>query len=129
MAGIDKLDYLLEPKLDLRLRCRYLEQQKSTYPGCRALKMLDFDMKVRNRVCVNTKIGDKFLALDNSGNAVEPHRVFIPTGCMNEPKRRKRFCDKCLGKFSVNAREGDDVIFLQSLHALGINRQGAGWLS
>ena len=86
--------------------------------------MLDLDMIVGNRVCANTKVGDKFLALDNSDNAVEPYRVFKPTGCMSEPKRRKCFCDKCIGKFSVIAREGDDVIFLQSLHPLRINRQG-----
>ena len=86
--------------------------------------MLDLDKKVGNKVMANTKDGGKFVALDNSDNAVEPYHVFIPTGCMNETKRRKRFCDKCLGKFSVNAREGDDVIFLQSLHPLGINRQG-----
>ena len=86
--------------------------------------MLDCNQKVGSRVCANSKRKGDVIRLRNSNSAKEPYLIEIETGCKSETRRGMRFCEECLSEFGIRDKMTGDVLFLESLHPLGIYASG-----
>ena len=66
----------------------------------------------------------KYSIIQNEVESADPYIFKLRTGCKNEPKRGKKFCESCKKKYCGEDVTTGKLLFLESIHPLGNKSAG-----